>query len=95
MDDDAFILFGHSSRKYPVFELLQSARNEDFDIVVKFPERRLLQSGWLIGESYLSKKAVLIEVKEGNGEVILYGFRPQFRAETAATFKLFFNALMG
>lgn len=55
----------------------------------------MLQSGWLIGERYLSNKAALIEAKYNKGKVILFGFSPASRAMTEATFKFFFNALIG
>jgi hypothetical protein len=61
--------------------------------VVTYPERDILRSGWLIGENILSRKPALIEARLGRGRVIIYGFRPIFRAQTHGTFKLFFNAL--
>jgi len=69
--------------------------NQDYTAVVTYPEENMLQSGWLIGEEHLSRKAALIDAKKGKGRVIMYGFQPQARALTDATFKLFFNALVG
>jgi hypothetical protein len=53
-----------------------------------------MESGWLIGEEHLARKAALIESKMKAGRVILYAFAPQCRALTDASFKLFFNALI-
>ena len=89
--EDCLILF----RNFPVFEIQKTMNNEDYQVVVSYPEERILQSGWLIGEKYLSRKAALIEAKMGKGRVILFGFSPQFRAITAATFKFLFNCLLG
>jgi hypothetical protein len=68
--------------------------NEDYKVVVSYSEENIMQSGWLIGEKHLSRKAALIEAKKKKGKVIMYGFSPQNRALTDATFKLFFNALV-
>jgi hypothetical protein len=54
-----------------------------------------MESGWLTGEKYLSNKAAMIEARMGNGRVILFGFQPQMRAQSDATFKLLFNILLG
>ena len=35
----------------------------------------------------------LIDVKLGNGRIVLYGFPPQLRGQTHSTFKFLFNAL--
>jgi hypothetical protein len=52
-----------------------------------------LLSGWLLGGSRLNGKAALVDVKRGQGHVVLYGFRPQYRGQTNATFSLIWGAM--
>ncbi len=68
--------------------------NERYEVVVRQADRDLLESGWLIGEQTLAKKAAMVSAKLGEGRVILIGFRAQHRAQTHGTFKLLFNALV-
>ncbi len=76
------------------FEVTPGQRNEDYRTLVRFVDRDILQSGWLIGEEHLSGKAAMVSAKHGTGEVILIGFRAQHRSQAHGTFKLLFNALM-
>jgi len=87
--EDSFVLF----RNGVAFEIKQTTNNEDYKVVVSYPDEQILQSGWLAGERYLSRKAALIDVIYGKGRIVLFGFPPQFRAQTHATFKFLFNAL--
>jgi len=78
----------------PAFEIIPTEYNERYEIIVTYADRDLLQSGWLIGEETLAKKAGMIAAKYGDGRVVLIGFRTQHRAQTHGTFKLLFNALV-
>jgi hypothetical protein len=62
--------------------------------VARYPENKVLASGWLLGESHIAGKTALIDAKSGGGHIILFGMRPQYRAQSYLTFKLFFNALV-
>ncbi len=89
MPADALALFWSS----PAFEI--TARNAyDYERVVTYAEREILQSGWLVGEEHLSKRAAVVAANVGEGQVVLLGIRAQHRAQTHGTYKLFFNSLL-
>jgi hypothetical protein len=78
----------------PAFEIIPTSYNERYETIVLYADRDILQSGWLVGEENLAKKAGMIAAKYGEGKVVLIGFRTQHRAQTHGTFKLLFNALI-
>jgi hypothetical protein len=61
--------------------------------VVRYAESNLLASGWLTGERTIAGKHVLIDARHGQGRVVLFGFRPDFRGQTFGTFKFLLNAI--
>jgi hypothetical protein len=64
------------------------------DIVARYAQDNLLLSGWAMGEErYLAGRPAMVNVRMGTGNVVLFGFRPQFRGQPSGTFKLFFNAI--
>lgn len=82
----------------PAFEVTNdpqaSVPASNVRIIASYPaDKDPLLSGWLLGGDKLKGKAALVEVTMGKGRVILFGFRPQYRAQSEATYPLFFNSL--
>jgi hypothetical protein len=75
----------------PAFEIPVSSRDR---AVITYAGSNVLASGWLLGEKYLVNRPALVDVPVGSGHVILFGMRPQYRAQSYQTFKLFFNSLL-
>ena len=53
----------------------------------------VIASGWLKGEELMAGRAAVVSIDMSPGKVVLFGLRPQHRAQTHATFPLLFNAL--
>ncbi len=52
-------------------------------------------SGWVLGEERIAGQPALVEARIGRGSVVLFGFQPNYRAQSIATWPLLFNALAG
>jgi murein tripeptide amidase MpaA len=93
----------------PVFEIVGSERGSsptvsegsagkipelNVSVIARYPTNRSpLLSGWLLGEKRIRGKAALVEVTIGKGRIILFGFRPQYRGQSLATYPLLFNSI--
>jgi hypothetical protein len=64
-------------------------------VLLTYPEdsRDILLSGWINGEERLTRKAAAVAMTYGKGRIVLFGFRPQHRGQTHATFPMIFDAL--
>jgi len=71
----------------------EPAQDSAVRIVASYGKDPVLMSGWLQGEEYLAGRPALVDVPLGKGRVVLFGFRPQYRGQSLATYPLFFNAL--
>lgn len=75
-------------------EDIEDAPAPEVEVIANYAPKDLLMSGWAMGEDkYIAKKPALVKVSYGEGSVILFAFRPQFRAQPRGTYKLIFNAL--
>ena len=60
---------------------------------VEDPCEKVLRSGWVLHPERVAGRAALLEAHLGQGRVILFGFRPQYRGQSLATYPLLFNSL--
>jgi hypothetical protein len=64
-------------------------------IVATYPEdgRDILLSGWAKGQDKLARHSAVVTFEQGKGKIVMFSFRPQYRAQSEGTFKLLFNAI--
>jgi hypothetical protein len=82
----------------PVFEIINDPNSSvpaaNVKVIGWYPrDKDPLLSGWLLGGERIKGKAALVEVTMGKGRIILFGFRPQYRGQSLATYPLFLNSL--
>jgi hypothetical protein len=65
----------------------------DVKAVATYASSDLLMSGWALNPNRIKNKGAMMNIAHGNGNVILFGFRPQFRGQSRNTYKLIFNSI--
>ncbi len=85
---------GIFSRGEPVFATRVPSGDTDRRVLATHPETGILVSGYAARPELLGNRPVAVWTRLGRGQVVLFGFSPQFRGSTPATFKLLFNSLL-
>ena len=73
----------------PVFHVSGDALS-----VASFTTDKPLLSGWIQGGELLKGTSAIAVEPQGKGRLVLFGFRPQYRAQSEVTYKFLFNALL-
>jgi hypothetical protein len=77
----------------PFFSIVEGFASQRTTIVARYPNTNVIASGWLKGEELMAGRAAVVSIDMNPGKVVLFGLRPQHRAQTHATFPMLFNAL--
>ncbi len=77
----------------PFFSILEGFTSFKPTVLARYPNQDVVASGWLRGEELMAGRAAVVSIDMSPGRVVLFGLRPQHRAQTHATFPLLFNAL--
>ena len=77
----------------PFFSLVEGFASQKTSVVARYPNTDVVASGWLKGEELMTGRAAVVSVDMNPGRIVLFGLRPQHRAQTPGTFPFLFNAL--
>lgn len=77
----------------PFFALVDGFNATRASVIARYPNEEIVASGWLRGEDAMAGRAAVVEVNMRPGRIVLFGLRPQHRAQTHATFPMLFNSL--
>jgi hypothetical protein len=77
----------------PFFDVSEGVDPQKVHVIARYPNQGVAASGYLKGEEYMLGRAAVVAVETNPGKVVLFGIRPQHRAQTHATLPMIFNAL--
>jgi hypothetical protein len=77
----------------PFFSIVEGFDSQRTSVVARYPNQDVVASGWLKGEELMAGRAAVVSIEMKPGRLVLFGLRPQHRAQTHATFPMLFNAL--
>jgi hypothetical protein len=88
VETESIAWFGRGSRAFDV-------RDTNIRVAARYGSGDPLLSGWVLGGEHVAGKPAIVEADVGAGSVVLFGFPPNYRGQTVATWPLLFNALVG
>ncbi|MBV8820432.1 MAG: hypothetical protein JO022_18885 [Acidobacteriaceae bacterium] len=77
----------------PFFQMMEGFSSQRATVVARYPNTNVIASGWLRGEDLMAGRAAVVAVEMNPGKVVLFGLRPQHRAQTHATLPLLFDGI--
>jgi ribosomal protein S18 acetylase RimI-like enzyme len=81
-----------TASRSPVWRLPEDS---EASVLMRYPASGVpLLSGYLLGEEHLHGNAAALSVPHGEGRVVMFGFRPQWRGQPFGMFRVLFNALL-
>lgn len=87
LPQEATVMFEHG----PAFATLPGFKGA---VLARYPtESNPLESGLLLHPEAIEGKIAALELSYGQGRIYLYGFKPQWRAQSHGSYKFFLNAL--
>lgn len=87
VEDEPVVMF----QSGPVFEPRPGFHGA---VLARYPRQtNPLESGLLLHPEAIEGKAAAMELEYGHGRIVLFGFKPQFRGQSHATYKYLFNEL--
>jgi hypothetical protein len=86
LDREVAAWFWGSSRAFAVDD-------ERVNVLARYGSGDPLLSGWALGGELLAGTPAILEAYVGEGSVVLFGFQPNYRAQTLGTWPLLFNAI--
>lgn len=86
LEEESIAWFGRGSRAFDVGDA-------NIRVAARYGSGDPLLSGWVLGGEHVAGKPAIVEADVGRGSVVLFGFPPNYRGQTVATWPLLFNAL--
>ena len=65
------------------------------EVLGRYGEDNPVIAGWILGPERLAGQPALLRARVGRGEVIFFGFQPNYRGQSIVTWPLLFNAIAG
>ena len=62
-------------------EITKKLADQPVASVATYADNMVLLSGWILGEDYIRNRTAVAEVGYGEGRIVMFGFRVQFRGQ--------------